>query len=89
MNTLFFENIIFITVPISGRIRIAPYPDCREGRMHIHFTVSLLVLQRFKSSYAVASLLLLLAKIVQNCFPRLLVANSSSFSRLSSDELMP
>ena len=32
----------------------------------------------------VASLLLLLAKIAQKCFPRLLVANSSSFSRLGS-----
>ena len=32
----------------------------------------------------VASLLLLLAKIAQNCFLRLLLANSSSFSRLGS-----
>ena len=31
-----------------------------------------------------ASLLLLLAKIAENCFPRLLVANLSSFSRLGS-----
>ena len=50
-ETLVFENIIFTTVPISGRIRAAPYPDCRVGRTRIHFTFSLLVQQRFKSSY--------------------------------------
>ena len=40
------ENITFITVPLSGRIRAAPCPGCRVGRTRIsHFTFSLLVLE--------------------------------------------
>ena len=41
-----------ITVPTSGSIGAAPYPDCRVGLTRIHFTFSLLVLQWCKSSYA-------------------------------------